>query len=66
MPGKDALRQRIELVEGGFFGAPVRVLSMRMCLTHAVVDIVIKGVRYSNQRYYYRHYFSARQLRASV
>lgn len=66
MPSRDALRQRIELVEAKVFGAPVRVLNLRMRPKHALADILVNGVRKCNRKYSYNSFFSARQLRMGV
>lgn len=51
MPSREALRQRIELVESRIFGAPVRVLNLCMRQRHALADILVNGVRKCNRKY---------------
>ena len=63
---RDALRERIELVEGRRRGAPVRVLNLRLRKKHALADILVNGARKSNQKYLYRDFFLARQLKLGV
>ena len=66
MPSREALRERIELVESRLFGAPVRVLNLRMHQRYALADIQVNGARKCNRRYLYSQFFTARQLRLGV
>jgi len=66
MPSREALRERIELVESRLFGAPVRVLNLRMHQRYALADIQVNGARKCNRRYLYSQFFMARQLRLGV
>jgi len=63
MPTKEALRERIELVESRIFGAAVRVLNLRMRQQYALADVYIDGVAKLNRRYRYSAFFKTRQLR---
>ena len=63
MPSKEALRERIELLESRLWGQPVTVLNLRMREKHALADILIGQVRKSNRRYFYSQFFKASQLR---
>lgn len=64
MPSKEALRERIELVESRLHGQPVRVVNLRMQASHAIADLVVNGVRKFNRCYAYCHYFKASKLRS--
>lgn len=64
MPSREALRQRIELIESRICGQPVRVVNLRMRATYALADIVVNGFRKFDMRYTYRHFFKASKLRS--
>jgi len=63
MPTKEALRQRIELVESRIFGAAVMVLNLRMRQQYALADVYVDGVAKLNRRYRYSAFFKTSQLR---
>ena len=63
MPSREALRQRIELVESRVMGVAVRVLNLRMRQQYALADVYIDGVARLNRRYRYSAFFKANQLR---
>jgi len=63
MPTKEALRQRIELVESRICRQPVRVVNLRMRASYALADIIVNGYRKFDMHYTYRQFFMARQLR---
>jgi len=60
---RDALRERIELVESRRRGVPVKVLNLRLRAKHALADIQVNGARKSNQKYLYSDFFLSRQLK---
>ena len=60
MMNRDALRERIELVESRSRGVPVRVLNLRLRAKHALADISVNGARKSNQKYLYSRFFMAK------
>ena len=64
MPTKEALRQRIELVESRICGQPIGVVNLRMRATYALADIIANGFRKFDMRYTYRHFFKASKLRS--
>jgi len=66
MMNRDALKERIELVESRSRGVPVRVLNIRLRRQHALADILVDGTRKSNQKYPYSRFFTARQLKLGV
>ncbi len=61
MPTKDALRQRIELVESRVLGVAVRVLGMEMLEHHAVATVQI-GDCQRVRTYPYSRYFKPSRL----
>jgi len=63
MPKREALRERIELYESRKYGAPVKVINLRMNDSHALADLMVHGKRLCDCRYPYNEFFLARQLR---
>lgn len=64
MPTKEALRERIELLESRLRGKVVRVLNLRLGVDYALVDLLIDGVRVLNRRYFYTRFFKASKIRS--
>lgn len=63
MPKREALRQRIELVESRILGVAVKVLNLRMRSGYALADIQVNGMHWANRRYCYSQFFKLSQLR---
>jgi len=63
MPSREALRERIELVESRVRGAVVRVLNLRMRADYALADVMVNDVRKRDVHFPYRQYFKSSQLK---